>query len=231
MIIYYLNESYIDHDFELGKPVKKYNDNKNTTLVDVSLEFDGIFDKNFDDDIIFYITGTLFKENKDTNETINNTCFLLEREKEKKYTNKAISIFNKTNEKSSNWTLIFRNIPRNENVVYDLRLQMTASIKNDNSQEEYMAYSLKVDLTDIKQNVPENKSWLPWGIPVIVVGSIFIIIIIIYFVIKFIKLKKKNVNLQNEMVSLAFSHDVQKNILIKDKQVSANESDYESTFI
>ena len=228
MIIYYLNESYIDHDFELGKPVKKYNDNKNTTLVDVSLEFDGIFDKNFDDDIIFYITGTLFKENKDTNETINNTCFLLEREKENKKTNKAISVFNKTNKKSSSWTLIFTNIQRNENVVYDLRLQMTASIKNDNSQEEYMAYSSKVDLTDIK---PEEKSWLPWGIPVIVVGSIFIIIIIIYFVIKFIKLKKKNVNLQNEMVSLAFSHDVQKNILIKDMQVSANESDYESTFI
>ena len=96
---------------------------------------------------------------------------------------------------------------------------MTASIKNDNSQEEYMAYSLKVNLTDIKLNEPEQKSWLPWGIPVIVVGSIFIIIIIIYFVIKFIKLKKKNVNLQNEMVSLAFSHDVQKNILYSMKTV------------
>ena len=232
MIIYYLNENFIDRDFNLGQPATKDNFDKNQNLTDVSLEFDGIFVSNYyDDDIIFYISGTLFKENNDIKETINNTCFLLEREKEKKYANKAISIFNKTNEKSSNWTLIFRNIPRNENVVYDLRLQMTASIKNDNSQEEYMAYSLKVDLTDIKQNVPENKSWLPWGIPVIVVGSIFIIIIIIYFVIKFIKLKKKNVNLQNEMVSLAFSHDVQKNILIKDKQVSANESDYESTFI
>ena len=229
MIIYYLNENFIDRDFNLGQFATKDNFDKNQNLTDVSLEFDGIFVSNYyDDDIIFYISGTLFKENNDIKETINNTCFLLEREKENKYTNKAISIFNKTNEKSSNWTLIFRNIPRNENVVYDLRLQMTASIKNDNSQEEYMAYSKKVDLTDIKQ---KKKSWLPWGIPVIVVGSIFIIIIIIYFVIKFIKLKKKNVNLQNEMVSLAFSHDVQKNVLIKELQVSANDSDYESTFI
>jgi hypothetical protein len=232
MIIYYLNENYIDHNFELDSNfVRKDNGDKNQSLTDISFEFNGIFVSNYSDDIIFYITGTLYKENKDIIETINNTCFLLERENEKNYTNKAISIFNKTNEKSSSWTLIFTNIPRSENYIYDLRLQMIASIINDNSQEEYMTYTLKVNLTDIKKNEPIKSSWLPWGIPLIVVGSILVIIIIIYFVIKFLKLKKKNDNLKKEMVSLAFSHDIQKNVLMKDKELSVNESDYESTFI
>ena len=232
MIIYYLNENYIDHNFELdSKFVRKDNGDKNQNLTDISFEFNGILAHNYPDDIIFYITGTLYKENKDITETINNTCFLLERENEKNYTNKAISIFNKTNEKSSSWTLIFTNISRSENYIYDLRLQMIASIKNDNSQEEYMTYTLKVNLTDIKKNEPIKSSWLPWGIPLIVVGSILVIIIIIYFVIKFLKLKKKNDNLKKEMVSLAFSHDIQKNVLMKDKELSVNESDYESTFI
>ena len=44
-------------------------------------------------------------------------------------------------------------------------------------------------------------------------------------------MRKKNTNLQNEMLSLAFSNEVQKNVLIKDKDLSNIESDYESTFI
>ena len=97
-----------------------------------------------------------------------------------------------------------------------------------------MAFSREVDLTSIKPKEEEPKKgtpWYTWGIPVIVVGVILITIIIVFFVIKFLKLKKKNSNLQQEMVSLAFSNDIQKNVLSKDMEISKNDTDYESTFI
>ena len=109
-----------------------------------------------------------------------------------------------------------------------MRLQIIARILNNNYKEEFLAYTTKVDLTEIRPE--KSKPWLPWGIPVIVVGSI-LIIVLVYFVVKFLRLQKTNTNLQNEMVSLAFSNDVQKNVLNKDIELSRNDSDYESTFI
>ena len=61
-----------------------------------------------------------------------------------------------------------------------------------------------------------SKKDIPWdalGIPVIVVGVILVIIILVYFIIPFLKLNKKNTNLQQEMVTLAFSNDIQKSVI------------------
>ena len=164
----------------------------------------------------------------------NSTCFLYERkivDSNKKVSYYYPNIY--SDGKSSNWTLVFANIPADDTYIYDLRLQIIASIMFDNSREEYMAFALKVDLTGIKkkgEEKPKEDDWYKWGIPVIVVGTI-LIIVLVFFVVKFLKLKNKNKNLQDEMVSLAFSNDIQKNVLIKDRNVSINESDYESTFI
>ena len=68
---------------------------------------------------------------------------------------------------------------------------------------------------------------MPWGIPLIIVVAA----VLVFFIIKLVKLKKKNDSLQLEMKSLAFSNDIQTNVLIKEKNISKNESDYESTFI
>jgi len=46
-----------------------------------------------------------------------------------------------------------------------------------------------------------------------------------------LRLKKKNDNLQKEMKTLAFSNDIQNNVLIKEQQLTKKESDYETTFI
>ena len=97
----------------------------------------------------------------------------------------------------------------------------------DFSKEEYMAFTVKADLTDIKKR---DLKWLAWAIPVMVVG-VTLIIVLVFLLIKFLRLRKNNTNLQQEMVSLAFSNDVQKNVLSKELQLSKNESDFESTFI
>ena len=236
MIIYYLNDTNVSHSFHLDDNFTINDDDvhKNQSITNISLEFKGINIKNFDEDnIYFFITGTLYKRNEISKETINNTCFLYDRSEFK--ANKTVSIYNNTNKKSSNWTLVFKDFPRSENLIYDLRLQIIASTYNDNSQEEYLAFSIPVDLTGIKQNEltknnGPNLQWYVWGIPVIVVGTI-LIIILLFFVIKIFVLKKKNTNLQEEMVSMAFSNDVQRNVLIKDMEISKNETDYESTFI
>ena len=91
-----------------------------------------------------------------------------------------------------------------------------------------MVYVTQVDLTGIKfEETNKKNSWLPWGIPLIIVVAA----VLVFFIIKLVKLKKKNDSLQLEMKSLAFSNDIQTNVLIKEKNISKNESDYESTFI
>ena len=44
------------------------------------------------------------------------------------------------------------------------------------------------------------------------------------------KIKKNNSNLREEIKSMAFSNEVQLNVITKDMEVSRDESDYEFTF-
>ena len=234
MLIYYLNETNDDYTFSLDENYIKdiLKNNTKSKTIDISIKFNGINVNNSEEEgIIFFINGTLYEVNNGSDETINSTCFLNER-KIVGLTSKANSTYNKTSNKSSEFTLIFRGIPSDDNIFfYDLRLQMVARITNNYIREEFLSFALRIDLTGIKENNnnggSDNSSWKAWGIPV---GSI-LIIVLIFIVVKFVRLQNKNTNLQNEMVSLAFSNDVQKNVLIKDRSVSINESDYESTFI
>ena len=234
MLIYYLNETNDDYTFSLDENYTIKNKTQENTI-DISIKFNGINVNNSEEEgIIFFINGTLYELKDKPDETINNTCFLNDR-KIVGLTSKAYSIYDKTSNKSSEFTLIFRGIPLNDNnSFYDLRLQMVARILNNYIRDEFLSFALRIDLTEIKKKNndegSDKPSWKAWGIPVIVIGSI-LIIVLIFIVVKFVRLQNKNTNLQNEMVSLAFSNDVQKNVLIKDRSVSINESDYESTFI
>jgi len=234
MLIYYLNETNDDYTFSLDENYTIKNKTQENTI-DISIKFNGINVNNSEEEgIIFFINGTLYELKDKPDETINNTCFLNDR-KIVGLTSKAYSIYDKTSNKSSEFTLIFRGIPLNDNnYFYDLRLQMVARILNNYIRDEFLSFALRINLTEIKEKNndegSDKPSWKAWGIPVIVIGSI-LIIVLIFIVVKFVRLQNKNTNLQNEMVSLAFSNDVQKNVLIKDRSVSVNESDYESTFI
>ena len=122
--------------------------------------------------------------------------------------------------------LNFTNIPRNNNYIYDLELQINILFLNDLFFEQYLVYSKKIDLTEI--GIPDNNVW-KW-ILVSIAIDIFILLVA-FFIIKFLRLKNTNDSLQKEIKTLEFSNDIQKNVLIKGKQISKKESDFETTFI
>jgi hypothetical protein len=230
MLMYYLNETNDNYSFTLDEKFKIGFNESAQDKTNVNLTFNGINVKNLDIlGIDFSITGTLYYSNESSFEFINSTCFLKER-KVALVSEKVNSTYYNETKNSSSWTLVFKDVPRDPtytNFIYDLRLQIKARAFNEFSKEEYFAYVVKVDLTEIK--ITKTK-WIAWGIPVIVVGAI-LIIVLVFFIVKFLRLKKNNTNLQDEMVSLAFSNEIQKNVLIKNMELSKNESDYESTFI
>ena len=82
-------------------------------------------------------------------------------------------------------------------------------------------------MTDIKKE--EKKSYL-WQIlgPIL---AVIVLLLIAFFVIKYMRLRKANVNLEVKMKHMAYSNEIQKNVLVKDKITSQKESDYETTFI
>ena len=175
--------------------------------------------------IYFLITGTLYYQNKTLNETINTASKLTEHIPY--YTN--LTTHNYSHSNPENWTLIFENISRNNNYIYDLQLQVNAIISKSLLNEELLIFTTELDLTDIKlEQKKSSKKWI--FILLGVIGGI-LLIVAIFFIVRNIRLKNRNVDLQNEIKHMAFSNDIQKNVLVNDNTISKNESDYESTFI
>ena len=111
-----------------------------------------------------------------------------------------------------------------------MHLQINAILRDNILNEEFLTYIIKVELTKIKpkESKDNNKLILLY----IIIPIVFIILVVVLFIIiKYLKLKKKNDNLQQEMQVLKFSNDIQSNVLIKEKQISKKESDFETTFI
>ena len=212
---FYLNTSYI----------KNYTE-KNDDNITLSLNFHPIeiIHENepisYKDCINFTIRGLLYKKDEDSEELLNTTSIL--QQKIPIYENKTTSQYN--DYKSDEFTLVFTNIPRNENFIYDLQILIYAYIDYYNIKEELLVFTTEVDLTDIKD---ESILWYILG-PIL--GFIFILLVS-FFVIKYIRLQKANTNLKEDLKSIAYSNEIQKNILSKEKQTSEKESDYDTTFI
>ena len=204
--------------------------NNHSDTVDISLMFNPIKMKTFSKllenrGVTFLISGTLSVKNEKLNKLINTNYILYENKSG--IVNRTIGFYNITITNYT-WTLEFNNIPRNDNYIYDLALQVNAILLDNIIHEKILLYKTKVDLTGIKienQNGKKSKLWI------YIVVTIIILIIIIFLIIKFLRLKKKNDNLQKEMKTLAFSNDIQNNVLIKEQKLSKKESDYETTFI
>ncbi len=103
---------------------------------------------------------------------------------------------------------------------------MSVIYENKIFDEEFIIYTTKLDLTDIKKKEPANV-WLIVGI----ILGVIAVFLITFFIIKYIRLQKRNTNLKEEMKSMAYSNNIQKNVLIKEQQKTKKETDYETTFI
>ena len=116
-----------------------------------------------------------------------------------------------------------------EKINYTLQLKVNAIISKSIFNEELLVYKTEVYLTDIEEK-ETSKSTIWIYIVLGVIGGISLFLAI-FFIIRNILLKNKNDNLQNEIKSIVFSNDTQKNILTQDRRISEAESDYQTTFI
>ena len=213
------SEEIIYYEKDFGPEVRQF--------ASVSLTFNNIkginsYIKEQGKGIYYLITGTLYQLNEENTKI--NTNYILN-EINPIYINKTTALYDQ-----SNWTLVFNDISRisnNSNYIYDLQIQVGVVLFNNILNEECLIFKTKVDLSEIKND--SSSIIIFWTILGIVI--IIILFLAIFFFIKFIRLKKKNSNLRQEMISLAFSNDIQKNVLINEKKFSKKESDYETTFI
>ena len=198
----------------------------NNDTVDISLTFNKtkVDKSSLEKGIYLLITGSLYKDEELSNEIINYKYIL--NEKEPIYKNKT-TIFYHSSLQYNN-PLIFTNISRDNNHIYDLQLQINAFLLNDFLYEQFFVYSTKVDLTGIREKNNNNYIW-NWVVISIII--IIIIFLVAFFIIKFLRLKKKNDNLQKEIKALEFSNDMKNTVLIKELKISKKESDFETTFI
>ena len=232
---YLIRYSYHDNNnmnsFIFNGNYSENRTDKNNTF-DVNFTFNCIEMKTESDlikknGVYYFITGTLYKANKDNT---TNSSYILN-VIDSIYVNKLINLYiDSAMEK--NWTLEFKDFPKDNTDKYELQLQIQAVLLDNILNEEYLLYKINVDLDNPKEqgkNPAKPKNTWKWIVATVVIATAIIISLI--FLIKFLRLKKKNDNFQKEMKSILFSNDIQKNVLIKEQQISKNESDFESTFI
>ena len=220
--IYSINDQYIN---------KEYPNNENATItitynpIKVKTKHDNKDVNN--ENIIFNIYAFLFQKlnesNKTSDEKLNTASMLVER----KYLFHTNTTYNYRKSNSEKLNIIFENIPRNKNYKYELQLQVNAKIKNNIFNEEFLIFTSDIDLTDIEYIDKRYIYYLIIGLVIVAI----IISLVIFFIVKYKRLQKSNVNLKEDLKSMAYSNDVQKNVLNKEQQSSQKESDYDSTFI
>ena len=228
MIRYFYSIEYFSYKYYLNKMNKEYI-NVNEENITLSLTFDPIEiifqdqpeKRNFS--IYFYISGLLYKRIDGSEELINTTSILYE--KNNSYEDQIIHIYDFQIPKE--FKLIFNNVSRKENYVYDLQMQTNIFSEQMLFIEEYLIFTREVDLTDIKLKEKTSILWYILG-PIL---GLIILLLISFFIIKYISLNKANTKLQEEMKSMAYSNDIYQNVIVKTKKDSKKEGDYDSTFI
>ena len=227
MIRYYYSKINNEYEYNLDKKTRRFLNGKDDKEVNVTFTLDGIKIKKGEsktievanNDIYFFITSILYKSNPNSSEIINSTSMLMEHEELAK--NETILAYNSNEE----WNISFYNFSRKNNFKCDLQIRVNILNSKDLFNEQFLVFKDSVDLTDIKSN--KATVW-------IIVGSVLgaiVLALIIFFIVKYVKLRKKNANLKYEMMNMAFSNNVQKNVLFEENKISKNDSDYETTFI
>ena len=91
---------------------------------------------------------------------------------------------------------------------------------------ELLIFNTTIDLTEIKLKDSIELIYILVG----VIGGI-LLIVAIFFIVKFIRLKKANLDLNEEIKSIMYSNDIVKSVLTKEERKTKLYDDYDSTFI
>ena len=129
------------------------------------------------------------------------------------------------NESQSTFNISFNNISR-DNYYFELQIKVHVVIKSYFLNEEYLIYSLPIDL---KKYLEKNNSSHFFYIILGLVGAIVIIIII--FLILTYRFKKKNSELKDKVLSISFSSGLKEELPTTDIKDLKKDEEYESTFI
>ena len=227
MIRYYEAMQQDDYYYSFNENVNTEIINSNYETSNFSLILDnlGINKHNLvnDNDLYFDITGILYKLNKDEDsneptEIVNTTSMLTQHIELQK--SKARVYLNETK-----INLTFINFSNKNNVKCDLQLQVVVKNETNSFREKLVVFSTKVDLTDLKSE--KVNEWIIIGVTL----AGIILILVIVFIIKYLRLRSKTTDLIQEVNSLEYSNVAQKIAIIKEKTILNKKSDYETLFI
>ena len=228
----YYEKASINFDYNINK-VKGYSSKETAdyNLIFKNIKVNTLSELLKQKGTNFFITGTLYTTN-DTSNTDGiisdfDSNYILNK-KNSKYVDKTNIIYKFNDNENKEWTLEFKNLKRSKNYNYDLQLQIYAIHLDNFLNEEFLLYKTNIALEGLKLEEEKNLTWL-W-ILLSIIGAVFLAVAL-FFIIKFARLKKRNDSFTQEMKSLLFSNDIQKNVLINERVLSKNESDFESTFI
>ena len=220
IIRYYFTQQQNETNYKLNKNFHIMKGNKEN---DIILEFDKFEIENNNKDtierkILFKIYGFLYQDENDIkNESFNSSKAI----QEKIYKNQALI------QKDTNFSLYFSGVKsnNNNNYIFNLYLKIIVFEGKNLFNEQFLVYTLPVNLKkELKGKFP--KIWI------IIISSLvlIIIIIIIIFTIGLIKLKKKNTNLKEKVLSVSFTTEkIDEDIIEKDN--CKKDEDIENAFI
>ena len=187
---YYFNEKQNKQYYKLNEDFKKIKENND----DIVFEFNIIEMPNNTDSIFLKIFGILYKNEIDIKNEFINTSETI---------NKHI-IKNQTfTTNNLNFKLYFSNIRSIADNNYSFNLEIKIDIENDIFNENLYMYKLPINLEE--EFGTKNEFPIFWII-IISLLAFVIIIIIAFLVYKIIRLKKKNINLEERVLSSSFQN-------------------------
>ena len=89
------------------------------------------------------------------------------------------------------------------------------------------------ELRKVMEEAPKEKEddginiWLI----ILPILGFLVLAIIVFLIIKYIRLKNKKNSLEEDIKTIEYSNEVQKNMLLKEKNLAKKDKDYETTFI
>ena len=227
MIRYYYSEENLEDiyivDLNYEKKVLSSDDNNiNISLrfksIDVQVNGSSLDPKK--SRIYFDINADLFPKQNLKGEILNTSSIIY---KEPLYSAETSYEFGSKNY----YNFTFTNISRKDNFVYEVRLKINSVIEDNIFDEEFLAYTFELDLTDIEKDDNKTNIWTIL-IPIIVVILLAIISLIFLFIYR--KLKKDNTQLKEKVLSKGYTSGLVENVLTKEEK-SRKDQDYETTFM
>ena len=173
--------------------------------------------------ITFEIYASLFE--KDDGELLNSSALIYNKPS---YETKTLHKYNE----EDTFCLLFEKIPNDIKTTLKLRLGINVIIEQNIFNEEFLAYSLEIDLKKKDNENEGDKGNDNLTIIISIVASV-VVGLIIFSIICFFrirKLKRNNSELQEKVLSTKFAAGREENVLIKEVKTK-REQDYETTFI